>query len=149
MSTPTPGGSTRVKEEKIFVTVRVRPLSKKELALKDQVAWECDDNQTILYKGPPQDRAAPTSYTFDKVFGPASQTEVVYEEGAKDVAMSALTGINATIFAYGQTSSGKTFTMRGVTESAVNDIYRHIENVSFFIHGATKSCYLYCFLKCT
>jgi centromeric protein E len=128
MSTPTPGGSTRVKEEKIFVTVRVRPLSKKELALKDQVAWECDDNQTILYKGPPQDRAAPTSYTFDKVFGPASQTEVVYEEGAKDVAMSALTGINATIFAYGQTSSGKTFTMRGVTESAVNDIYRHIEN---------------------
>jgi centromeric protein E len=83
------------------------------------------------------------------VFGPASQTEVVYEEGAKDVAMSALTGINATIFAYGQTSSGKTFTMRGVTESAVNDIYRHIENVSFFIHGATKSCYLYCFLKCT
>ncbi|KAF0917226.1 hypothetical protein E2562_017127 [Oryza meyeriana var. granulata] len=128
MSTPTPGGSSRAKEEKIFVTVRVRPLSKKELALKDQVAWECADNQTILYKGPPQDRAASTSYTFDKVFGPASQTNVVYEEGAKDVAMSALTGINATIFAYGQTSSGKTFTMRGVTESAVNDIYRHIEN---------------------
>jgi centromeric protein E len=68
MSTPTPGGSTRVKEEKIFVTVRVRPLSKKELALKDQVAWECDDNQTILYKGPPQDRAAPTSYTFGRLF---------------------------------------------------------------------------------
>ncbi|KAL5220833.1 hypothetical protein ABZP36_025546 [Zizania latifolia] len=128
MSTPTPGGSSRAKEEKIFVTVRVRPLSKKELALKDQVAWECADNQTILYKGPPQDRAAPASYNFDKVFGPASQTDVVYEEGAKDVAMSALTGINATIFAYGQTSSGKTFTMRGVTESAVNDIYRHIEN---------------------
>ncbi|KAG8051823.1 hypothetical protein GUJ93_ZPchr0001g33167 [Zizania palustris] len=128
MSTPTTGGSSRAKEEKIFVTVRVRPLSKKELALKDQVAWECADNQRILYKAPQQDRAAPTSYTFDKVFGPASQTEVVYEEGAKNVAMSALTGINATIFAYGQTSSGKTFTMRGVTESAISDIYRHIEN---------------------
>lgn len=36
----------------------------------------------------------------------------------------------ATIFAYGQTSSGKTYTMRGITESAVNDIYKHIENVS-------------------
>lgn len=36
----------------------------------------------------------------------------------------------ATIFAYGQTSSGKTFTMRGITESAVNDIYSHIHNVS-------------------
>jgi centromeric protein E len=94
----------------------------------------------------------------DNVFGPACQTDVVYEEGAKDVAMSALTGINgtslhtfhiggsemmicripylfvcfaATIFAYGQTSSGKTFTMRGVTESAVSDIYKHIDNVSF------------------
>jgi centromeric protein E len=42
----------------------VRPLSKKELAVKDQAAWECADGQTIIYKGPPQDRAAPTSYTF-------------------------------------------------------------------------------------
>ncbi|KAM0825213.1 hypothetical protein ACQ4PT_069701 [Festuca glaucescens] len=129
MAALTPGGSSRAQEEKIFVTVRVRPLSKKELAMKDEkVSWECADSQTILYKGPPQDRAAPTSYTFDKVFGPACQTDLVYEDGAKDVAMSALTGINATIFAYGQTSSGKTFTMRGVTESAVSDIYRHIQN---------------------
>jgi centromeric protein E len=65
MATLTPGGSSRAQEEKIFVTVRVRPLSKKELAMKDQkVSWECADSQTILYKGPPQDRAAPTSYTF-------------------------------------------------------------------------------------
>ena len=62
--TLTPGGTSKSKEEKIFVTVRVRPLSKKELAMKDQVVWECADSQTILYKGPPQDRAAPTSYTF-------------------------------------------------------------------------------------
>lgn len=34
----------------------------------------------------------------DKVFGPTSLTEVVYEEGAKDVALSALTGINGNIF---------------------------------------------------
>uniref|UniRef100_A0ACD5WC02 Uncharacterized protein n=1 Tax=Avena sativa TaxID=4498 RepID=A0ACD5WC02_AVESA len=127
-STFTPGGSSKSKEEKIFVTVRVRPLSKKELAVKDQIAWECADSQTIIYKPPPQDRAAPTSYTFDKVFGPSCQTDLVYEDGAKDVAMSALTGINATIFAYGQTSSGKTYTMRGVTECAVSDIYRHMEN---------------------
>ena len=74
----------------------------------------------------------------------------------KNVALSALMGINgntlhfifkipfesfleclqkfsflaATIFAYGQTSSGKTYTMRGITEKAVNDIYQHIMNVS-------------------
>ncbi|XP_077253240.1 kinesin-like protein NACK1 [Tasmannia lanceolata] len=124
----TPGGP-KVREEKIFVTVRVRPLSKREQALKDQVAWECVDGQTILFKTSSQERSSlPVSYTFDKVFGPACLTEMVYEEGAKDVALSALTGINATIFAYGQTSSGKTFTMRGITECAVNDIYRHIFN---------------------
>ncbi|CAL5441267.1 unnamed protein product [Camellia sinensis] len=34
------------------------------------------------------------------------------------------------MFAYGQTSSGKTYTMRGITEKVVNDIYRHIVNNS-------------------
>ncbi|KAJ9168096.1 hypothetical protein P3X46_019663 [Hevea brasiliensis] len=33
----------------------------------------------------------------------------------------------ATIFAYGQTTSGKAFTMSGITESAVKDIYEHIK----------------------
>lgn len=102
----------------------------------------------------------------DKVFGLECSTQKVYEEGAKDVALSALTGMNgkysyckcsqqlealnmfplwywsfwmilstsqflaATIFAYGQTSSGKTFTMRGITENAVKDVYEHIRNVS-------------------
>ena len=39
--------------------------------------------------------------------------------------------VAATVFAYGQTSSGKTYTMRGITEKAVHDIYKHIMNVSF------------------
>lgn len=37
----------------------------------------------------------------------------------------------ATIFAYGQTSSGKTFTMRGVTESAIADIFAYIRRVNY------------------
>ncbi|KAG6675751.1 hypothetical protein I3842_15G119300 [Carya illinoinensis] len=124
----TPGGQ-RTREEKIVVTVRLRPLNKRELLAKDQVAWECIDDHTIVHKPPPQDRSAqPASFIFDKVFGPASLTDTVYEEGVKNVALSALMGINATIFAYGQTSSGKTYTMRGITEKAVNDIYRHIMN---------------------
>nr|GME12188.1 kinesin-like protein NACK1 [Ipomoea batatas] len=125
----TPGGH-RAREEKIVVTVRLRPLNKREQSAKDNVAWECIDDHTIVYKPTPQERSPqPTSsFTFDKVFGPNSLTETVYEEGVKNVALSALMGINATIFAYGQTSSGKTFTMRGITEKAVNDIYSHIAN---------------------
>lgn len=122
----TPSGH-RPKEEKIVVTVRLRPLNKRELSAKDHAAWECIDDHTIIYRSLPQERAAqPASFTFDKVFGPDSITEAVYEEGVKNVALSSLMGINATIFAYGQTSSGKTYTMRGITEKAVNDIYSHI-----------------------
>ncbi|KAL0311321.1 UNVERIFIED_CONTAM: Kinesin-like protein NACK1 [Sesamum angustifolium] len=124
----TPGGH-RAKEEKIVVTVRLRPLNKREQLSKDQMAWECTDDNTIVYKPNPHERAAlPASFTFDKVFGPDCSTEIVYEDGVKTVALSALMGINATIFAYGQTSSGKTYTMRGITEKAVNDIYMHIMN---------------------
>ncbi|NP_001312228.1 kinesin-like protein NACK1 isoform X1 [Nicotiana tabacum] len=123
----TPNGH-RGREEKIVVTVRLRPLNKRELSAKDHAAWECIDDHTIIYRPVPQERAAQpaSSFTFDKVFGPDSITEAVYEEGVKNVALSSLMGINATIFAYGQTSSGKTYTMRGITEKAVNDIYAHI-----------------------
>ncbi|XP_057806591.1 kinesin-like protein NACK2 [Salvia miltiorrhiza] len=121
----TPGGP-KVREENILVTVRMRPLSPKELAVYDLVAWDIIDDTTIVSKNLYHDRHG-GSYTFDKVFDPTCSTRKVYEEGARDVALSALGGINATIFAYGQTSSGKTFTMRGVAEDAVKDIYKHIK----------------------
>ncbi|BBN03706.1 centromeric protein E [Marchantia polymorpha subsp. ruderalis] len=122
------GGARGGGEEKIFVTVRVRPLSSRELARGDVADWECPDEHTVLFKHPLPDRSPyPASYAFDRVFGPDCPTQRVYEEGAKDVALSSLTGLNSTIFAYGQTSSGKTFTMRGVTETAVRDIYSLIE----------------------
>ncbi|XP_073151229.1 kinesin-like protein NACK2 [Henckelia pumila] len=121
----TPGG-TKVSVENILVTVRMRPLSSKEQASYDLIAWDITDENTIVSKNLYHERHA-GSYTFDKVFDPACPTWKVYEEGAKDVALSALNGINATIFAYGQTCSGKTFTMRGVMEHAVKDIYEHIK----------------------
>ncbi|KAG0586149.1 hypothetical protein M758_2G098300 [Ceratodon purpureus] len=127
------GGGTqfarvRSGEEKIYVTVRVRPLSSKEVARSDVSDWVCTNHNTIAYKHALPDRSPfPATYTLDRVFGPECQTQRVYEEGAKDVALSALTGLNSTIFAYGQTSSGKTFTMRGVTESAIADIFEYIQ----------------------
>lgn len=37
--------------------------------------------------------------------------------------------LSASIFAYGQTSSGKTYTMNGITEYAVTDIFDYINKV--------------------
>ncbi|KAI3736936.1 hypothetical protein L2E82_26925 [Cichorium intybus] len=122
------GGQEPGAEEKIFVSVRVRPLNEKEIAKNDSCDWECVSNDTILYKSGLTERSTyPNAYTFDRVYGCESTTRQVYEEGVKRVALSALNGINSSVFAYGQTSSGKTYTMTGITKYAISDIFDYIE----------------------
>ncbi|KAL1554348.1 kinesin-like protein KIN-7E [Salvia divinorum] len=116
------------KEEKILVLVRLRPLSEKESARAEVSDWECINSTTILYRNSLQERSGlPTAYSFDRVFRGDCTTREVYDEGTKGIALSVLGGINSTIFAYGQTSSGKTYTMNGITDYAVADIYEYIQ----------------------
>ncbi|KAI7735585.1 hypothetical protein M8C21_030748 [Ambrosia artemisiifolia] len=133
--TPTPSSSRRttphrlLREEKILVTVRLRPLTPRELANYDLFAWDCTDHNTLSSTNLNHDRhSSSSSYTFDRVFDPCCPNRSVYEQGARDVALSAIKGINATIFAYGQTNSGKTYTMKGIADHCINDIYDHINN---------------------
>ncbi|KAM2313902.1 hypothetical protein ACFX1S_026997 [Malus domestica] len=44
-----PGGS-KVSEEKILVTVRLRPLNRREQVMYDLIAWDCLDEHTIVFK---------------------------------------------------------------------------------------------------
>ncbi|KAK7262935.1 hypothetical protein RJT34_30516 [Clitoria ternatea] len=118
------------REERILVSVRVRPLNEKELSRNDLSEWECINDTTIMYRSnlSPSERSLyPTAYTFGRVFRADCPTRQVYEEAAKEVAVSVLTGINSSVFAYGQTSSGKTYTMSGITVYAVADIFHYIE----------------------
>ncbi|XP_013618956.1 PREDICTED: kinesin-like protein NACK1 [Brassica oleracea var. oleracea] len=116
------------KGEKILVSVRVRPRNDKEKTRNDICDWECVNNTTIICNNNLPERSLfPSTYTFDKVFGFDSPTKQVYEDGAKEVALCVLEGINSSIFAYGQTSSGKTYTMSGITEFAMNDIFCYIQ----------------------
>ncbi|XP_071691739.1 kinesin-like protein NACK2 [Rutidosis leptorrhynchoides] len=124
LSARTDGGEI-VEEEKIMVTVRMRPLTPRELAKHDLIAWESPDDNTLV--STKLNRNSNGVYTFDKVFDSSCSTDKVYHQGARDVAISAIKGINATIFAYGQTSSGKTYTMRGIAENVIHDIYAHIQ----------------------
>ena len=50
-------------------------------------------------------------FQFDAVFGPGTQDEIF--EDCRHLVQSALDGYNVTIFAYGQTGAGKTFSMYG------------------------------------
>ncbi|XP_047155797.1 kinesin-like protein KIN-7I [Vigna umbellata] len=121
---------SNAEEERIFVSIRVRPLNERERARHDVSDWECVSTNTIKFKNNGHAEQRPLSmdtYTFDRVFGEKCSTKQVYEEGIKDVALSVVRGVNSSIFAYGQTSSGKTHTMTGITEFAVRDIYEYIE----------------------
>ncbi|CAN4078777.1 unnamed protein product [Withania somnifera] len=119
------------REERILVSVRLRPLNDKEILRNDVSDWECIDDTTIVYKNvnhSVSERSMyPSAYAFDRVFRNNCSTRKVYEEAAKDVALSVVSGFNASVFAYGQTSSGKTYTMTGITEYAIADIYDYIQ----------------------
>lgn len=54
-------------EEKIYVTVRVRPLSGKEVARSDVSDWECTNDNTIAFKHALPERSPfPATYAFGK-----------------------------------------------------------------------------------
>ena len=55
------------------------------------------------------------NFNFDRVFDQNSKQVDVYDYTARSVVDSVLEGFNGTVFAYGQTSSGKTFTMEGLS----------------------------------
>jgi len=82
-------------------------------------------------------------FTFDRTFGEDATTEDVYNSVAKGIVNGVVSGINGTIFAYGQTSSGKTFTMQGsqedneidgnpsrdgIIQMAARDIFAHVSS---------------------
>ncbi|KAG2379500.1 hypothetical protein C9374_006617 [Naegleria lovaniensis] len=71
------------------------------------------NNNDIMSSSNNNNNGIPTSYTFDHVYDQQSSTELIYSEMCKHIVIASVRGYNGTIFAYGQTSSGKTFTMKG------------------------------------
>lgn len=69
----------------------------------------------------------------DHLFEPATLTGQVYEQVCEPIVWSSMEGLNGTIFAYGQTASGKTYTMKGqgkrnpgLIPLAVQDVFNYI-----------------------
>jgi len=72
------------------------------------------------------------SFTFDKVFGPSTSQEYVFEEVSEFI-QSALDGYNVCLFSYGQTGSGKTHTMQGSGAGPMRGIIpRAIQQVGLY-----------------
>ena len=83
-------------------------------------------------------------YNFDRIFTPSSTQEDIYSFGVKEIIDSVLNGYNGTVLAYGQTSSGKTYTMQGEMESPQTQgiIPRMITHVFKYIYNTEENDFL-------
>ncbi|VDM78346.1 unnamed protein product, partial [Strongylus vulgaris] len=144
------------KQESVRVIVRCRPLSQVEIEQGHQ-----SPNRALtrsLYSGEkakicfsivsmypdrglvelrnPKDLHEPSKdFTFDAIYNESSKQLDLYDETFRDLVDSVLNGFNGTIFAYGQTGTGKTYTMegkpsvpeeRGVIYNCFEHIFQHI-----------------------
>uniref|UniRef100_A0A671Y686 Kinesin-like protein n=1 Tax=Sparus aurata TaxID=8175 RepID=A0A671Y686_SPAAU len=131
----------------IKVLCRFRPLNKSEINRGDKFIPVFQREDTVIFGG--------KSYVFDQVFPTNTTQEQVYNACAKQIVKDVLGGYNGTIFAYGQTSSGKTHTMEGnlhdpqgmgIIPRISEDIFEHIfamdENLEFHIKVSYFEIYM-------
>uniref|UniRef100_A0A8C5AN40 Kinesin-like protein n=1 Tax=Gadus morhua TaxID=8049 RepID=A0A8C5AN40_GADMO len=132
----------------IKVMCRFRPLNSSEVTRGDRYIpkFPQGDDTVVIASKP---------YAFDRVFASNTSQEQVYNACAQRIVKDVLEGYNGTIFAYGQTSSGKTHTMEGLLHDTdnmgiipriVQDIFNYIysmdENLEFHIKVSYFEIYL-------
>ncbi|XP_023660645.1 kinesin-1 heavy chain [Paramormyrops kingsleyae] len=131
----------------IKVMCRFRPLNNAEVERGDKYIPKFQGEDNVVIGGKP--------YVFDRVFQSNTTQEQVYNACAQRIVKDVLEGYNGTIFAYGQTSSGKTHTMEGnlhdtdgmgIIPRIVQDIFNYIysmdENLEFHIKVSYFEIYL-------
>uniref|UniRef100_A0A6Q2XQN5 Kinesin-like protein n=1 Tax=Esox lucius TaxID=8010 RepID=A0A6Q2XQN5_ESOLU len=131
----------------IKVMCRFRPLNSSEVTRGDKYIPKFQGEDHVVLGSKP--------FQFDRVFQPNTTQEQVYNACAQKIVKDVLEGYNGTIFAYGQTSSGKTHTMEGnlhdpdgmgIIPRIVQDIFNYIysmdENLEFHIKVSYFEIYL-------
>ncbi|CAJ1958030.1 unnamed protein product [Sphenostylis stenocarpa] len=123
----------------IRVFCRCRPLNAEEITSGATMALDFesakDGELTVMSNGAPK-----KTFKFDAVFHPQAEQADIFEDTAP-FATSVLDGFNVCIFAYGQTGTGKTFTMEG-TEEARGVNFRTLEKMFDIIKERQK---FYCY----
>ncbi|KAM1053014.1 hypothetical protein PS2_000545 [Malus domestica] len=119
---PTIRAPATKKTTTLTVAVKCRPLRLRERG-RDIV--RVVDNKEVLVLDPDlskdyleriQNRTKEKKYSFDHVFDPVSSNLDVYTKCISSVISGVVHGLNATVFAYGSTGSGKTYTMVGTQD---------------------------------
>lgn len=100
--------------ENIIVMVRVKPLCENESS--DKNCLTIDKNIITL-----DTKMEAKPFCFDYVAGDKATQEEIFEKAGRPFADACLQGYNATVFAYGQTGAGKTYTIQGPTQDQTPD----------------------------
>ncbi|XP_017310783.1 kinesin-like protein KIF3C [Ictalurus punctatus] len=141
--------------ESVKVVVRCRPLNRKEEATGYDSIVDMDVKLgQVALRNP---RAAPgepdKTFTFDAVYDAGSKQSNLYDESVRPLVDSVLRGFNGTVLAYGQTGTGKTYTMqgewteaerRGIMPSSFEHIFTHIsrsQNQQYLVRASYLEIY--------
>ncbi|XP_035111722.3 kinesin-like protein KIF21A isoform X17 [Callithrix jacchus] len=120
-------------ESSVRVAVRIRPQLAKEKIEGCHICTSVTPGEPQVFLG--KDKA----FTFDYVFDIDSQQEQIYTQCIEKLIEGCFEGYNATVFAYGQTGAGKTYTMgtgfdvniveeeQGIISRAVKHLFKSIE----------------------
>uniref|UniRef100_A0A182NHT7 Kinesin motor domain-containing protein n=1 Tax=Anopheles dirus TaxID=7168 RepID=A0A182NHT7_9DIPT len=109
--------------QNVQVYVRVRPTNNREKLIRSQEVVEVVSNRELQLKSNYVDSRTSKKFTFDQTFGPNSRQNEVYQAVVAPYIEEVLSGFNCTVFAYGQTGTGKTFTMVGDEEPQLSAAY--------------------------
>eukprot|EP00928_Gymnodinium_smaydae_P015833 TRINITY_DN1588_c0_g1_i1.p1 TRINITY_DN1588_c0_g1~~TRINITY_DN1588_c0_g1_i1.p1 ORF type:complete len:1032 (-),score=193.10 TRINITY_DN1588_c0_g1_i1:94-2871(-) len=119
--------------ENVRVAVRARPLKEAEIKVGEKEVWSVGEGQLIDLEGRGR------SFNYDEVFGAQATNSDVYSGFCQRVVVRALQGYNGTIFAYGQTSSGKTHSLLGSGDMDPGMIPRSIHEIFCWVEKH-RSC---------
>ncbi|KAL2125489.1 hypothetical protein VTJ04DRAFT_1854 [Mycothermus thermophilus] len=98
----------------ITVVVRCRGRNEREVKENSAVVVRTEATKgTVVELSMGPNAVSNKTYTFDRVFSQAADQKMVFDEVVRPVLDEMLAGYNCTIFAYGQTGTGKTYTMSG------------------------------------
>ena len=128
------------KKSSITVAIRVRPLNQLELEITSLEGIKIINSTSLIVSSDPNTINKKTNlikehqFFFDYVFGPSSTQEEVYQNTTKKLLPGIIDGLNATVFAYGATGSGKTYTMlgtinkEGIMTRSITDLFKLVNN---------------------
>jgi kinesin family protein 11 len=128
--------------DNVQVVIRCRPQNKRERKKNEDIIVTTNSkaSEVIVQHNQRNNRDdGKRRFTFDHVFGEESTQQEVYNKIVKPVVAEVLEGFNCTVFAYGQTGTGKTHTMegdvasqemKGIIPRSVEDIFHRLKSIT-------------------